>query len=136
MVARYHHPGFGRFLSEDPIGSPAFGRCSAGSRDLTSSRLAEGNRRGDLKNLYAYVQNRPPCLRTLRASDKCEDEARECFGRARDALFQCRKTIFQAGVAAAASCVPICALIAPGPLFPPCFVNCAGIAAAATSVDS
>src|SRR5438094_3658308 len=54
MVARYHHPGFGRFLSEDPIGSPAFGRCSAGSRDLTSSRLAEGNRRGDLKNLYAY----------------------------------------------------------------------------------
>ena len=64
----------------------------------------------------------------------CEDDVRTCSGAVRDALFQCRKTVFEAGTSAAAGCVPLCALGAPAGGFAPCFLSCEAAAAAATGV--
>jgi RHS repeat-associated protein len=130
--ARYYHPGLQRFISEDPIGSPTFWTCPAGLPKSAALRGPTGNRRTDAENLYAYVRNRPTVLRDPSGLGPCEEDARACLGSARDALFQCRKSIFEAGTAAAAGCVPLCALAAPVGAFVPCFLSCEAIAGTAT----
>jgi RHS repeat-associated protein len=129
--ARYYQPSAHRFVSEDPIGSPAFTRCTAGYRKLRSLRAPTGSSRGDLANLYAYVQNRPTVLSDPSGLGQCEDELGDCLHRAGAAFFECRKQVFQISVAAVAACVPICVIAAPGPLFVGCFALCEGAAASA-----
>ncbi|MGH7391689.1 MAG: RHS repeat-associated core domain-containing protein, partial [Candidatus Rokuibacteriota bacterium] len=61
--ARYYHPSLHRFISEDPIGSPASFACAV-TRDAVA-RMAEATSMGslDLRNLYAYVRNNPTAFR-------------------------------------------------------------------------
>jgi RHS repeat-associated protein len=97
--ARYYHPTFQRFISEDPIASAAYQGCHRGI----------GMASADLNNLYAYVRNRPTMLMDPSGLGPCEDDLRICMEAARDWGNQCRTRVFEGYVACAAGGLAACA---------------------------
>ncbi len=61
--ARYYHPGLQRFISEDPIGKPAFLACPSQRDMLLRLVTSPAGSAIEMINLYPYVKNNPVIFR-------------------------------------------------------------------------
>jgi RHS repeat-associated protein len=61
--ARYYHPGLQRFISEDPIGTPAFLACPSQRDMLLRLVTSPAGDAIEIINLYPYVRNNPIIFR-------------------------------------------------------------------------